>query len=55
MEQHKEFYGMKKDSKGRIIGCGYCAHEKTCSKHDSKINRAKLGCETYKHYEDESH
>lgn len=32
------------------IGCGYCAHEKTCTKRDPKINKAKEGCEEYLHY-----
>lgn len=43
---------MKYDDKNRIIGCGYCAYKKTCFMHDPKINKAKLGCEDYKHYED---
>jgi hypothetical protein len=41
-----------KDKKGRQIGCGYCALEKTCSIHDPKINRALLGCESYLHFKD---
>jgi len=41
-----------KDFKNRIIGCGYCALEKTCSIHDPKINRALLGCDSYLHFED---
>ena len=43
---------MKYDTKGRIIGCGYCALEKECTIHDPKINKAKLGCKDYTHYED---
>jgi len=32
------------------IGCGYCNKEKTCKIRDPKINKAKLGCEEFKHY-----
>jgi hypothetical protein len=30
------------------LGCGYCKLEKTCGKHNPKINKAKLGCTEYK-------
>ena len=44
------------DKKHRVVGCGYCKFEKaalnTCTKHDSKVNQAALGCEDYKHYSD---
>lgn len=43
---------MKYDDKGRIIGCGYCAKEKTCTKHDRTRNQAAEGCEDYLHHED---
>lgn len=32
------------------VGCGYCVHETTCTKRDPKVNKAKLGCEDYKHF-----
>jgi len=32
------------------IGCGYCYKEKICKIRDPKINKAKLGCEEFKHY-----
>lgn len=32
------------------IGCGYCENEKTCEKHDPKINKAKLGCKEFNHH-----
>jgi len=32
------------------IGCGYCKLEKTCPKHDPKVNKAKQGCKQYKHH-----
>lgn len=32
------------------IGCGYCIHEKTCTMRDPKINKAKLGCTEYQHF-----
>jgi hypothetical protein len=38
-------------NKSHPIGCGYCIHELTCSKHDPKINKAKLGCKEYKEFE----
>lgn len=34
------------------IGCGYCAIEKQCKIHDSKVNKALLGCKDFKHYQD---
>ena len=34
------------------IGCGYCYKEHTCKIRDPKINKAKLGCEEYKHFKD---
>lgn len=34
------------------VGCGYCIHETTCKIRDPKINKAKLGCEDYKHFKD---
>lgn len=43
---------MKYDAQGRVVGCGYCKFEKTCDKHNPKINQAKLGCEEYKHFSD---
>jgi hypothetical protein len=43
---------MKLDSKGRIMGCGYCALEKECNIRDPKVNKAKEGCKQYVHYED---
>lgn len=43
---------MKYDTKGRIIGCGYCTLEKECIIHDPKINKAKADCKDYIHYED---
>jgi len=33
------------------IGCGYCDKEKECSIRDSKINKAKQGCNQFKHFE----
>lgn len=30
------------------IGCGYCVYE-GCKKHNPKINKARLGCEQYRH------
>lgn len=32
------------------IGCGYCKFEKSCKKHDPKVNKAKQGCERFTHY-----
>jgi len=32
------------------VGCGYCIHETTCKIRDPKVNKAKLGCEDYKHF-----
>lgn len=32
------------------IGCGYCNIEKTCKERDPKINKAKLGCKSFKHW-----
>ena len=32
------------------LGCGYCAIELECKKKDAKINKAKQGCEQYKHF-----
>lgn len=34
------------------IGCGYCDKEHTCKTRDPKINKAKLGCKEYKHFND---
>lgn len=34
------------------IVCGYCYKEKTCEKHDPKVNKAKLGCEEFKHWKE---
>lgn len=34
------------------IGCGYCDKEHTCKIRDPKINKAKLGCKEYKHFND---
>lgn len=42
------------DTKGRIIGCGYCALEKVCKIHDPKVNKAKAGCKDYIHHEDKT-
>ena len=33
------------------IGCGYCTLEKVCKTRDPKINKAKLGCKDYEHYD----
>jgi hypothetical protein len=33
------------------IGCGYCFLEKKCSKRDPLINKAKLGCVEFKHFQ----
>jgi len=33
------------------IGCGYCKKEKTCKIRDPKINKAKLGCKDFDHFE----
>lgn len=38
-------------TKNKLIGCGYCAKEKTCSIHDPKVNKAKLGCTDYEQLE----
>ena len=32
------------------IGCGWCYCENHCPIHDSKINKAKLGCPVFEHY-----
>ncbi|MFH6944657.1 hypothetical protein [Flavobacterium sp. FlaQc-50] len=34
------------------IGCGYCDKEKKCPKRDPTINKAKQGCEDWKHWQD---
>lgn len=39
----------------RQIGCGYCIHEKECTKRDPKINKAKLGCEEWEHWQAEDY
>lgn len=39
-------------NKENQIGCGYCANEQTCKIHDPKVNKAKLGCENWKHWQD---
>lgn len=33
------------------IGCGYCAHEKTCEIREPRVNKALLGCQQFKHHE----
>lgn len=33
------------------IGCGYCYKEIKCKIRDPKINKAKLGCKEYMHFE----
>jgi len=43
---------MKSDSKGRIMGCGYCALEKECTIRVPKINMAIVGCKEYIHFKD---
>jgi len=45
----KEIKIWKKENQ---IGCGYCTHEMTCEKRDPKINKAKLGCPDWLHWED---
>jgi len=40
---------MKKEDQ---VGCGYCKHENICNKIDSKINKAKEGCEDWLHFQD---
>lgn len=39
--------------KEKQIGCGYCYKEETCTIRDPKINKAKLGCKEFKHWENE--
>lgn len=34
------------------LGCGYCLHENKCPMRNPKVNKAKLGCKDYKHFED---
>lgn len=41
-------------NKSNQIGCGYCKKEKECTIRDPKINKAKEGCEQFKHHEDET-
>lgn len=36
------------------IGCGYCVHEKTCIIRDPKINKAKLGCKDWSHWQSQN-
>jgi len=33
------------------VGCGYCKKENTCKIRDPKINKAKLGCKDFDHFE----
>lgn len=32
------------------IGCGWCANEKLCDEHNSRINNAKQGCPAWMHW-----
>ena len=47
MDKSKDY--SKKENQ---IGCGYCNKEQNCEKRDPKINKAKLGCEDFVHFED---
>ena len=50
----KDFWmSMDEENKEFQIGCGYCAHEKNCKIRDPKINKAKLGCYEWKHWNDD--
>jgi len=44
---------MKYDNQNRVIGCGYCKFELTCSKYNPLVNQAAKGCTEYKHFSDE--
>lgn len=42
---------MKNNQNKNQIGCGYCDKEKICTIRDGKINKAKLGCKDFNHFE----
>lgn len=44
---------MDNSKKENQIGCGYCIREFRCTKRDPKVNKAKLGCKGFKHWQDE--
>ena len=45
-------FSITKDVKrGDQVGCCYCKNEKTCITRDPKINKAKLGCINYLHWD----
>jgi hypothetical protein len=44
---------MDMSKKENQIGCGYCKRESLCTKHNPKVNKAKLGCKEFKHYSED--
>ena len=44
----KTDYSQKKNQ----IGCGYCSKETECNKRDPKVNKAKMGCKDWQHWQD---